>query len=50
MRVMNNELWDDIMEIMEIGLLLEEKATISTIQEEFSSQKNEPVFCQLRTE
>ena len=35
MRVMNNDLEDDTMEITEIGLLLEEKAKVSTIQEEF---------------
>lgn len=35
MRVMNNEMEDDTMEIMEIDLLLEEKAKVSTIQEEF---------------
>ena len=32
---MNNEMEDDTMEIMEIDLLLEEKAKVSTIQEEF---------------
>lgn len=36
---MNNELENDAMEIMGTGFLLEEKAKVITIQEEFYSQK-----------
>lgn len=45
---MNNELENDATKIMETGFLLEEKAKVTIIWEEFYPQKREHVFLSVK--